>query len=315
MGKRGPYAKGVARREEILARGLDVIADEGYAGASVHRIAAAAGLSKTGLLHHFDSKEQLLTEILRKRDEVDDPGLDQASTDLADLEAAYVRIVQRNAGIPGLVELFTRLAIEAADPAHPAHPFFSRRDRDLGERMARSIERAVDGSAELPASAEAMALILLAVTDGLQLRWLRDPEVDMAGTLTQLFELFERAMPGRAAGEPSAPDRPEIVCICGSSRFLDELRAAEGDLTVAGAIVLAPGGAEEAVTAEQKPALDLLHLRKIDLADRVLVVNPGGYIGESTSREIAYARAAGKPVAFTDPEAVTDPAGGQRQAP
>jgi hypothetical protein len=38
-----------------------------------------------------------------------------------------------------------------------------------------------------------------------------------------------------------------------------------------------------------------------DLADRVLVVNPGGYVGESTSREIAYARAAGKRVSFTDP--------------
>ena len=47
--------------------------------------------------------------------------------------------------------------------------------------------------------------------------------------------------------------------------------------------------------------LDALHLRKIDLADRVLVVNPGGYVGESTGREIAYARATGKPVSFTDP--------------
>ena len=53
--------------------------------------------------------------------------------------------------------------------------------------------------------------------------------------------------------------------------------------------------------ASLKTALDALHLRKIDLADRVLVVNPGGYIGESRSREIAYARATGKPISFTDP--------------
>jgi hypothetical protein len=70
---------------------------------------------------------------------------------------------------------------------------------------------------------------------------------------------------------------------------------------LAGVIVVAPGEADEVVTAEQKAALDALHLAKIDLADRVLVVNPGGYVGESTSREIAYARAAGKPVSFTDP--------------
>jgi len=82
------------------------------------------------------------------------------------------------------------------------------------------------------------------------------------------------------------PDRPEIVCICGSLRFVEEMRAANRELTFAGAIVLAPGEAGEVITIEQKALLDALHLRKIDLADRVLVVNPGGYIGESTRREI-----------------------------
>ncbi len=105
------------------------------------------------------------------------------------------------------------------------------------------------------------------------------------------------------------PDRPEIVCICGSTRFAEEMSAANVELTFAGVIVVAPGvflraedhEADEPITPEQKTALDALHLRKIDLADRVLVVNPGGYIGESTGREIAYARAIGKPVSFTDP--------------
>ncbi len=87
------------------------------------------------------------------------------------------------------------------------------------------------------------------------------------------------------------------------------MSAANRDLTFAGVIVVAPGvlgraedrEADELITSEQKTALGALHLRKIDLADRILVVNPGGYIGESTSREIAYARAAGKPISFTDP--------------
>jgi hypothetical protein len=71
-------------------------------------------------------------------------------------------------------------------------------------------------------------------------------------------------------------DRPEIVCICGSTRFTEEMRAANRELTFAGVIVVAPGEPDEMVTDEQKTALDALHLRKIDLADRVLVVNPGG---------------------------------------
>lgn len=97
-------------------------------------------------------------------------------------------------------------------------------------------------------------------------------------------------------------DRPEIVCICGSARFMTELREANRRLTFAGIIVVAPSDADESPTPEQKTVLDALHLRKIDLADRVLIVNPGGYIGESTKREIAYARAAGKPITFTDPD-------------
>lgn len=104
--------------------------------------------------------------------------------------------------------------------------------------------------------------------------------------------------------EGSGAGRPEIVCLCGSTRFASQMREANRRLTLAGAIVVAPAvfaHAGDTVTEEQKAALDALHLHKIDLADRVLVVNPGGYVGESTAREIAYARASGKPVAFTDP--------------
>ncbi|MEV6282144.1 hypothetical protein [Kribbella sp. NPDC051770] len=91
----------------------------------------------------------------------------------------------------------------------------------------------------------------------------------------------------------------EIVCICGSLKFADEMVAVNRELSLAGVIVVAPGDFGAELTDEQKVALGELHLRKIDLADRVLVVNPGGYLGESTRREIAYAEAVGKPVSFT----------------
>ena len=95
--------------------------------------------------------------------------------------------------------------------------------------------------------------------------------------------------------------RPEIVCICGSARFMTEIRAANRELTLSGVIVVAPSEADESPTPEQKAVLDAAHLRKIDVADRVMIVNPGGHLGESTRREIAYAEAAGKPISFTDP--------------
>jgi 3-dehydroquinate dehydratase len=79
------------------------------------------------------------------------------------------------------------------------------------------------------------------------------------------------------------------------------MREANRRLTCAGVIVVAPGELDEVISNEQKTLLDALHMSKIDLADRVLVVNPGGYVGESTSREIAHAHATGKPVSFTNP--------------
>ena len=57
----------------------------------------------------------------------------------------------------------------------------------------------------------------------------------------------------------------------------------------------------DTLTQEQRATLGQLHLHRIDLADRVLVINPGGYVGDATPREIAYAGASGTPVGFTDP--------------
>jgi hypothetical protein len=106
---------------------------------------------------------------------------------------------------------------------------------------------------------------------------------------------------------------PEIVCLCGSTRFLAEIAVMAWDLEKGGRIVLSmhllpqsyPGVRpdHQAEAEGVKDAMDELHLRKIDLADRVLVIDIGGayqgpYIGNSTRREIAYATATGKPIDY-----------------
>lgn len=102
--------------------------------------------------------------------------------------------------------------------------------------------------------------------------------------------------------------RPPIICLCGSTRFADVFNAECKRLAEAGEIVVSievvttqareddPQHADPALKAR----LDELHLRKIDLADRVRIVSdPNGYIGASTRREIRYALSHGKPVEFT----------------
>jgi hypothetical protein len=87
--------------------------------------------------------------------------------------------------------------------------------------------------------------------------------------------------------------RPKTVTICGSTKFRTAMTAVNRRLTLAGAIVLAPGvfGHDgDPLTDDDKNRLDTLHLRKIDASDEIVVVNIAGYIGESTRAEIAYAR-------------------------
>ena len=102
---------------------------------------------------------------------------------------------------------------------------------------------------------------------------------------------------------------PQIVAICGSTRFMAEMAEADLRETAAGNIVVKPGcnmkephplWADPLEAERLKGRLDQLHRSKIRLADEVLVV--GDYIGSSTTSEIRYARALGKPVRFTHPQ-------------
>lgn len=99
---------------------------------------------------------------------------------------------------------------------------------------------------------------------------------------------------------------PTIVCLCGSTRFSDEFRAANLRETLSGKIVLTIGcdfKSDDALSLTQadKDRLDELHLRKIDLANEVLFLNPGGYMGESTTRELGYAIRKGKIIRSLEP--------------
>jgi hypothetical protein len=103
------------------------------------------------------------------------------------------------------------------------------------------------------------------------------------------------------------PSTPEIVCLCGSTRFKAAFEAENERLTRAGKVVLTVGvfGHADGVslTDEEKARLDELHKRKIDLADRVHVVNVDGYVGDSTREEVAYARERDVPVTWLEPDA------------
>ena len=198
MAKRGSYAKGVAKREEILTSALDVIAREGFRGASVREIADAVGLSQAGLLHYFGSKEQLFVEIMRKRDEVDAGQFEVLEpAALETMREGYLRVIRHNSEVPGVVELFSRLAVEASDTAHPAHAYYLERSALIRRLFTDTVRREQEaGRISDRVDPEVLARLFQAASDGMQLQWLLDPDVDMAGTVDALFHLL--SVPARS---------------------------------------------------------------------------------------------------------------------
>lgn len=101
--------------------------------------------------------------------------------------------------------------------------------------------------------------------------------------------------------------RPRVICLCGSTRFKAEFQQANLDLTLAGFIVLSIGCDTKAddelkIGLKEKATLDVLHFRKIDLADSVLLICPQRHLGESTTREAMYAQSTSTPIWWWDGE-------------
>ena len=97
----------------------------------------------------------------------------------------------------------------------------------------------------------------------------------------------------------------KVITLCGSTKFKEQYLEAQKRLTLEGNIVISVGlfghsGDDEVWTEGTKAMLDDMHKRKIDMADEIFVINVGGYIGESTRSEIAYAEVLGKGVRYLE---------------
>lgn len=169
------YAKGRARRAELIEHATDLFGEVGYRGASLREIAARCGISHPGLLHHFATKEALLQAVLEHRDADDLAWLSGAGADPVDALRRMVDLAARNANRRGIVELFTVVAAEATSAEHPAHDYFVRRYESsrVATRQAYERARAV-GALRADVDPDLAAHQLVAVMDGLQLQWLLD---------------------------------------------------------------------------------------------------------------------------------------------
>jgi AcrR family transcriptional regulator len=184
-------AKGEDRRQRILAVAERMLARNGWRTTSLAQIAKEAGVTPAGLLHHFESKEQLLNAVLDARDADDDAHADRSG----DLIIELMKVPERFERAPELVGTFTVLLVENIAPDAPLHDRMHQRCRAAVDIIAGIIERGQsDGRYRPDLHAAGKAVEILAFINGMETLWLLDPSIPLAEVFKGYAESLAREL-------------------------------------------------------------------------------------------------------------------------
>ena len=185
------FAKGEDRRARILAVAQRLVARNGGRGTTLSQIAQEAGVSTAGLLHHFESKEQLLHAVLDARDADDLAEVDVAADFIEQFTAATERFGRSH----DLMGLFIVLQAENLDPDAPLHERFLSRHRDAKAIVAESIRRGQQAGryrADLDPVVKAVEII--AFLFGMETSWLLDPSIPLSDVFREYTSSLAREL-------------------------------------------------------------------------------------------------------------------------
>ncbi len=190
---RAPSGEKAQRIVEAMRRS---VAQYGTAGSTFERVSREAGVSR-GLLHYyFGTKEQLLIEVVRREAEVRTERLEEAIEAAPDAETvldALVRSFEDWLGDgPAPVMIYELLTLAQRNEEIAAElAVLGRRTRaHLGDALSRKRD---DGVLTLRVEPELAAMFLFALADGVIVRRLSEPELDI-GPLTEQAILAARAV-------------------------------------------------------------------------------------------------------------------------
>jgi AcrR family transcriptional regulator len=182
-------AKGEDRKQRILAVAQRLLTRSGWRNTTLAQIAGEAGVTPAGLLHHFESKEQLLHAVLDARDLYDDAHADRKG----DLIAAIAQVADRFSRAPELVGTFTVLLVENLLPEAPLHDRLLARQRDAIDIVAGGIRRGqAAGRYRTDIYPAVKAVEILAFINGMETTWLLDPSIPLAEVFKEYAETLAR---------------------------------------------------------------------------------------------------------------------------
>jgi AcrR family transcriptional regulator len=180
-------AKGEDRKQRILAVAQRLLTRNGWRNTTLAQIAGEAGVTPAGLLHHFESKEQLLHAVLDARDFDDDSHADRGG----DLLGEIAQVADRFTRAPELIGTFTVLLAENILPDAPLHDRLLARHRDAIDIVAEAIRRGqAAGQYRNDIDPTVKAVEILAFVHGMETIWLLDPSIP----LTEVFKEYSEAL-------------------------------------------------------------------------------------------------------------------------
>jgi AcrR family transcriptional regulator len=184
-------AKGEDRKQRILAVAQRLLTRNGWRNTTLAQIAREAGVSSAGLLHHFESKEQLLHALLDVRDADDDSHADRAG----DLIAEITAVADRFYRAPQLVGTYSLLLAESIDPEAPLHDRLVARYEgavDIITELIRQGQRA--GRYRMDMDVTVKALQIIAFITGMETTWLLNPSIPLTEVFKEYAESLARDM-------------------------------------------------------------------------------------------------------------------------
>ncbi|BBY05655.1 TetR/AcrR family transcriptional regulator [Mycobacterium noviomagense] len=180
-------AKGEDRKQRILAVAQRLLTRNGWRNTTLAQIAREAGVSPAGLLHHFQSKEQLLHAVLDVRDADDDAHADRAGDLITEIE----RVPERYDRTPELMGAYTVLLVENLLPDAPLHDRLVKRYRDAVDIVAELIRQGQQaGRYRTDIDPAVKAVEILAFINGMETTWLLDPSIP----LTEVFKGYAESL-------------------------------------------------------------------------------------------------------------------------
>jgi AcrR family transcriptional regulator len=182
-------AKGEDRKQRILSVAQRLLTRNGWRNTTLAQIAGEAGVTAAGLLHHFESKEQLLHAVLDARDLDDESHADQRG----DLLAQIAQVADRFNRAPEMVSTFTVLLAENILPDAPLHDRMLARHQQAIDIVAELIRRGqADGRYRTELDPVVKAVEILAFIHGMETIWLLDPSIPLTEVFKQYAETLAR---------------------------------------------------------------------------------------------------------------------------